>query len=65
MIAAVRQIAALVRSGDESPGVAQETIAQRAILGAGVCGLVILGIFPQALGFLSDRLPLMFLHLSR
>ncbi len=65
MIAAVRQVAALLRSKEEAPWIVAENLAQRAMLGAGACGLLVLGIFPQALSFISDKLPLMFLHLSR
>jgi len=65
MVGAIRQISALVRSKEESPWASQETLLQRALFGLGVGSLVILGVFPQALAFLTDNLPLMFLHLSR
>lgn len=64
MIAAVRQMSTLVWSPEENPWTAQESLLQRALLGAGAFGLLLLGIFPQALAFLTDALPLMFLHLN-
>ncbi len=65
MIAAVRQISALVHSREEGPWTSDETLLQRALLGLGAGSLVLLGVFPQALAFLTDLLPLMFLHLNR
>lgn len=65
MIGAVRQIAVLVRSTEESPWRTQENLIQRGMLAGGSLFLLILGVFPRALAFLSDRLPLMFAHLSR
>ncbi len=64
MIAAVRQISVLVRPPEDSSWSAHESLAQRAMLGVGACCLLILGVFPQALGFISDQLPAMFVHLS-
>lgn len=64
-IAAIRQITALIRSSEESPWKSQESIVQRSLLGAGMVALFVLGIFPRTLAFLSDKLPLMFQHLSR
>lgn len=65
MIAAIRQIETLVRSPEESAWSSQESLIQRAFLGLGSGALLALGILPSALRFVSDQLPLMFLHLSR
>lgn len=65
MIAAIRQLATLVRSPDESPWTSRESLTQRTLLGLGAFGLLLLGLLPRALAILSDQLPLMFQHLSR
>ncbi len=65
MIAAVRQISVLVRSPEDRPWSTHESLSQQTLLAVGACFLLILGIFPQTLGLLSDQLPLMFLHLNR
>jgi hypothetical protein len=43
----------------------RESQAQMLMLGLGVIGLFILGLFPQAIQFLLANLPLMFEHLGR
>ncbi len=65
MVAAVRQISVLVRSREENPWTSEETLLQRTLLVAGASGLLLLGVFPQVLAFLADKLPLIFLHLNR
>lgn len=43
----------------------RESLTQRVMLGLGVIGLFILGIFPQTLQYFFRELPLMFEHLGR
>lgn len=43
----------------------RETMAQRIMLGLGVIGLFLLGIFPQSIQYFLRDLPLMFEHLGR
>ena len=62
---AVRMLAVLVMEKEETPWALKETWAQRAMLGLGMIVLFVLGIFPQALRPLLDKLPLMFQHLGR
>jgi NADH-quinone oxidoreductase subunit N len=65
MIGAIRQLASLAQARSEEPFVSQETPLQRAMLGAAMLALVVLGLFPRAASFLVARLPLMFEHLAR
>ena len=43
----------------------RESLAQRIMLGLGVIGLFVLGIFPQTIQYFLTDLPLMFEHLGR
>lgn len=65
LVGAVRQLAALVAPQEEQPWSSHEDMVQRAMLGLGILGLFLLGIFPQVTGFLLQQLPLMFQHLNR
>ena len=65
LVGAVRQLAVLVMQTEDRPWKLGETAIQRGMLGIGVLGLFLLGIFPQAIGFLVRRLPEMFQHLNR
>jgi len=65
MIGAARQLALLVGARSEEPNVPQETGLQRVMLGTGMLALVLMGVFPRAVAFLVDKLPLMFEHLVR
>ncbi len=65
LIGAVRQLAALVSQPEECPWALNENFVQRGMLGIGVLGLFLLGIFPQSVGFIVQKLPLMFQHLNR
>jgi hypothetical protein len=42
-----------------------ETVVQGLMLGLGVLGLFILGVFPQVARPLLDNLPLMFIHFGQ
>jgi formate hydrogenlyase subunit 3/multisubunit Na+/H+ antiporter MnhD subunit len=65
LLAAVRQLAVLAARKEEGPWKPHEDLIQRAMLGIGVFGLFLLGVFPQVIGFMVERLPLMFQHLNR
>lgn len=65
LIGAVRTMAVLVMAKDEIEWAIKETRTQRVMLGVGIAGLFMLGIFPQALHPLLAQLPLMFQHLGR
>ena len=43
----------------------RETLTQRIMLGLGVIGLFVLGLFPQTVQYFLSTLPLMFEHLGR
>lgn len=62
---AVRMLAVLVMEKEETPWALKETWIQRVMLGTGMIGLFILGVFPQTVRPLLDKLPLMFQHLGR
>ncbi len=61
---ALRMVAALVVTDEKTDWVSKETWIQRAMLGVGVIGLVLLGLFPQAANPILNKLPLMFQHLG-
>jgi len=62
--AAIRTLAVMVMAGDKTAWVSKESWSQRAMLGVGMLGLFILGLFPQAASPILDKLPLMFQHLG-
>jgi NADH:ubiquinone oxidoreductase subunit 2 (subunit N) len=64
LIGAVRMLAVLVIQDTETAWSLKENLVQRGMLGVGILGLFILGIFPQAVGFIVEKLPLMFDHLN-
>jgi hypothetical protein len=43
----------------------RESLTQRLMLGLGVIGLFILGLFPQVIQYFLANMPLMFEHLGR
>ncbi len=59
---ALRSLAVLVMAPEYSPWGLGETWVQRIMLGVGVLGLFILGLFPQLVSPLLENLPLMFIH---
>ena len=61
---AIRALAVMVMAGENTSWVSQESWSQRAMLGGGILALFILGLFPQALSPILDKLPLMFQHLG-
>lgn len=62
---AVRMLAVLVMNKEETVWISKETWTQRGMLGVGLIGLFILGLFPQVLRPILEKLPLMFQHLGR
>ena len=62
---AARMLAVLVMSKEETAWAFRESRVQRALLGVGMIGLFVLGIFPQAARPILEKLPLMFQHLGR
>ncbi len=65
LISATRILAVLVSQNNATGWTSKENLMQRGMLGIGIIGLFILGIFPQASGFIIEKLPLMFQHLGR
>jgi formate hydrogenlyase subunit 3/multisubunit Na+/H+ antiporter MnhD subunit len=65
MVSALRQLAALVAPGPAGGQPARETVLQRLMLGLGVLSLLVLGLYPQLAGVITERIPLLFEHLGR
>ncbi len=65
LVGAVRQMGVLVTQTQDGPWKSGENWTQRGMLGIGVLGLFFLGLFPQAVSFIVQNLPLMFQHLNR
>ena len=61
---AIRMLAVLVMADEKTAWASKESWAQRGMLGVGMIGLFILGLFPQAANPILDKLPLMFQHLG-
>lgn len=65
LIAAVRTLAVFVMTGEESKWELNESWVQITMLGLGVSGLFILGMFPQVLNPLLENLPSLFERLGQ
>jgi len=65
LAAAIRTIAVLVMTDLETKWSLTETWVQTAMLGVGVIGLFILGMFPQAMQPFLASLPTLFEHLGQ
>ena len=63
LIAAIRTLAALVMAGEDSKWAVKESWMQISMLGIGVAGLFLLGLFPQILQPFLSSLPNLFEHL--
>ena len=61
---AIRMLAIMVIADEKIIWTSKESWAQRSLLGIGVIGLFILGLFPQIANPILDKLPLMFQHLG-
>ncbi|MGE5375619.1 MAG: proton-conducting transporter membrane subunit [Bacteroidota bacterium] len=60
----IRSLAVISMAEEYTSWKPRETLAQRIMLGLGVTGLFILGIFPQTIQYFLRNLPLMFEHLG-
>lgn len=65
LISAFRSLAVISLAEEYTSWEPRESPAQMLMLGLGVIGLFILGLFPQAVQFVLADLPLMFEHLGR
>jgi formate hydrogenlyase subunit 3/multisubunit Na+/H+ antiporter MnhD subunit len=65
LISAFRSLAVISIAEEYTGWEPHESQAQMLMLGLGVIGLFILGLFPQAVQFILADLPLMFEHLGR
>ena len=65
LISSIRTLSVLVRAPEKTPWARNETRIQTILLGIGVGGLFLLGIFPQIMRPFLDDLPLMFSHLGQ
>jgi len=65
LIGAIRSMAVLVMAPEKTVWASNETWVQRIMLGVGIVGLFILGVFPQVVRPLLVNLPLMFTHLGQ
>jgi formate hydrogenlyase subunit 3/multisubunit Na+/H+ antiporter MnhD subunit len=65
LISAFRSLAVISIADEYTSWEPHENPAQMLMLGVGVFGLFILGLFPQAVQFVLANLPLMFEHLGR
>lgn len=61
----IRSLAVISMAEEYTSWQPRETLAQRIMLGMGVMGIFILGMFPQAVQYFLRDLPLMFEHLGR
>jgi formate hydrogenlyase subunit 3/multisubunit Na+/H+ antiporter MnhD subunit len=62
---AVRSVAVLIMAPDPKPWVSKETWEQRLLIGIGLMGLVLFGLFPQWAQFFLANLSSMFEHLGK
>ena len=65
ILASARQAAVMVRAPETAKSARKEGLIERGMLGLGVGALLVIGLFPQSIGFIVQALPLMFEHLGR
>jgi len=65
LISAFRSLAVISMAEEYSGWEPRESPAQILMIGMGMLGLFILGLFPQTVQFILADLPLMFEHLGR
>jgi hypothetical protein len=65
LIGALRSLAVISMAEEYTSWEPRESWSQRLMLGLGVAGLFIVGIFPQTIQYFLANLPLMFEHLGR
>lgn len=62
---AIRSLAVVSMAEEYTSWKPRESLMQRIMLGLGMIGLFVLGLFPQSIQFFLSELPLMFEHLGR
>jgi formate hydrogenlyase subunit 3/multisubunit Na+/H+ antiporter MnhD subunit len=65
LISTFRSLAVISMADEYASWEPRETLTQRLMLGLGVIGLFVLGLFPQTVQYVLSALPLMFDHLGR
>lgn len=65
LTSAFRSLAVVSMAEEYASWKPRETLMQRIMIGLGMIGLFILGLFPQSVQFFLSELPLMFEHLGR
>lgn len=65
LTSAFRSLAVISMAGESTGWEMRESMPQRLMLGLGVIGLFLLGVFPQSIQVFLTDLPLMFEHLGR
>jgi len=65
LTSAFRSLAVISMAGESTGWEMRESMPQRIMLGLGVIGLFLLGVFPQSIQVFLTDLPLMFEHLGR
>jgi formate hydrogenlyase subunit 3/multisubunit Na+/H+ antiporter MnhD subunit len=65
LTSAFRSLAVISMADEYTAWAPRENLTQMIMLGVGIFGLFILGLFPQTVQFLLADLPLMFEHLGR
>jgi formate hydrogenlyase subunit 3/multisubunit Na+/H+ antiporter MnhD subunit len=65
LISAFRSLAVITMAEEYTSWTPRESWTQRLMLGLGVIGLFVMGLFPQSIQFFLANLPLMFEHLGR
>jgi formate hydrogenlyase subunit 3/multisubunit Na+/H+ antiporter MnhD subunit len=61
----IRSLAVISMAEEYTTWQPRESLGQRIMLGLGVLGIFILGVFPQTIQYFLTNLPLMFEHLGR
>jgi hypothetical protein len=65
LTSAFRSLAVISMADEHTGWTVRETPTQMTMLGLGMIGLFLLGLFPQTVQFFLANLPLMFEHLGR
>jgi formate hydrogenlyase subunit 3/multisubunit Na+/H+ antiporter MnhD subunit len=65
LISTFRSLAVITMADEYTTWEPRETLTQRLMLGLGVIGLFVLGLFPQTVQYFLSTLPFMFEHLGR
>jgi formate hydrogenlyase subunit 3/multisubunit Na+/H+ antiporter MnhD subunit len=65
LTSAFRSLAVISMAEEYTSWEARESPAQRIMLGLGVIGLFVMGVFPQTIQYFLSNVPLMFEHLGR